>query len=383
MIYIDYFSTINIINGIAKYTGGSNYANNIITELFNKNVEDLKLIVPTGIQATNLPIIAKMKVQIVETTSIQDVNYQNVRVLYLPQVNGTVLKQIKYIKKKYPQLLIYGTLHDRQHNCFKFDIYNLYYNNSLYSKMKSILEYYGKKVIFDCFYSDWVRYLDKVFTVSNYSLQHLKNKNVKYINYFIQDDFTSKVNKYTEQAFTKKEYCLMVGAGRPEKNALRTIEAFCNFHKKYRKSNLKMVLTGISEDRMYDFVRSGKWDKEIIDKYLIIKGYISYSELNTLYNQALYVVFTSKAEGFGLPALEAIQRGKPVLASYETSIPEVLGSAAYYVNPYDVNSIEEGFHLLSDKKLLLDLEKRINKRKEILDSQILLDKEVLLSEILS
>ena len=383
MIYIDYFSTVNIVNGIAKFTGGTNYANNVISEMLKKNLEELKLIVPFDIKEDELPLLLQGKITLIKTKSIKDVDYSEARLLYLPQVNGTVLKQVKCIKNKYPHISIYGTLHDRQHNCFKFDRYNLYYYGSISEKIKLMAEFYCKKIVFDFFYQNWISYFDKVFTVSNYSLQHLINKKVKYINYFIQDDYTSKNINGNVTTDIDGNFCLMVGAGRPEKNALRTIEAFCEFHRKNPNSNLKMVLTGITENKLQLLTKSGKLDTKVISENVIIKGYVSYFELNALYTQAKYVVFTSKAEGFGLPALEAVKRGKAVLASFETSIPEVLGSTAYYVNPYEVDSIEKGFEVFENHDFLVALSSMIKRKWEILDLQIELDKEALLSEIFS
>jgi glycosyltransferase involved in cell wall biosynthesis len=74
------------------------------------------------------------------------------------------------------------------------------------------------------------------------------------------------------------------------------------------------------------------------------------------YNLASAFVYPSLYEGFGLPPLEAMACGCPVIASNVASIPEVCGDASYYVNPHDVQSIAEGLHkVLSDEQLRLSL----------------------------
>jgi len=81
-------------------------------------------------------------------------------------------------------------------------------------------------------------------------------------------------------------------------------------------------------------------------------GYVNDSELRTLYEHAACFAYPSFYEGFGLPPLEAMTCGCPVVVSNTSSLPEVCGEAAYYVNPYSVESIAEGIHkVLTDEDL--------------------------------
>lgn len=379
MIFIDYFSTFGIVNEIAKYTGGTNYSNNVICMLKEKNAEAITIIVPDRINNQMIPQFIRDNIEIIKTNCLQAVDYTGVRLLFLPQVNGTVLRQLNEIKKKYPNLLIYGTLHDRQHNCFLYDNYNNYYYEGVLNKAKNWVQFYAKKFYFDISYSNWIGTLDKVFTVSNYSLQKLRNKKVNSITYFVQDDYTSQI--MVESSNTNRElYCLMVGAGRPEKNALRTLEAFCRFHNN-KESSLKLILTGVDNDLLKLFLKSGKLDERIIKEFVEVKGYVSYEELNDLYQNSAFIVFTSKAEGFGLPVLEAIKRNKAVLSSFATSIPEVAGSAALYVNPYDVESINKGFQKLAQDDVRKRYESYIRGKKKIIEEQIAMDNKIFIDEI--
>ena len=74
---------------------------------------------------------------------------------------------------------------------------------------------------------------------------------------------------------------------------------------------------------------------------ILITGFISEEELDDLYKSANLFVFPSLYEGFGLPPLEAMKRGLPVVASNATCIPEILGDAAIYFNPSDIDYMEE------------------------------------------
>ncbi len=74
---------------------------------------------------------------------------------------------------------------------------------------------------------------------------------------------------------------------------------------------------------------------------ILITGFISEEELDDLYKSANLFVFPSLYEGFGLPPLEAMKRGLPVVASNATCIPEILGDAAIYFNPSDIDDMVE------------------------------------------
>ena len=85
-------------------------------------------------------------------------------------------------------------------------------------------------------------------------------------------------------------------------------------------------------------------------------GYLSREDLHVLYRYARFLVFPSLYEGFGLPALEAMTLGCPVIAANASSLPEVCGPAALYVNPLSVEEIAEKMRgLLKDDGLRLRL----------------------------
>lgn len=93
----------------------------------------------------------------------------------------------------------------------------------------------------------------------------------------------------------------------------------------------------------------GGLDYELV----LITEFVSDEELDSLYKNACLFVFPSLSEGFGLPPLEAMARGLPVTSSYSTCLPEILGDAAIYFNPLDINDIANQI-----KKALLDKDLR-------------------------
>lgn len=119
----------------------------------------------------------------------------------------------------------------------------------------------------------------------------------------------------------KKPYILYIGNDYPHKNLKRLVLAF-------KKLNLDYEL-------------------------LLVTEFVSEEELDKLYKNASLYIQPSLTEGFGLPPLEAMKRGVPVVSSNAGSLPEILGEAAIYFNPLDIDNIAEKI-----KKGLFDIEIR-------------------------
>lgn len=382
---IDVLSTIKIVNGTATYTGGTNYVKGILqalTMLDGISTHTFILIVPERFipndEDKGLFFNAAFKLRY--TTGLLSMDYDDLEVLFFPQVNGRLLKQIPAIKRKNRALKIYATLHDRQHNFYRFDRYDRYYARS-YRKagIIQLFEYYGKRLIFDLIYRYCIRSIDHILTVSNHSMQLLMDDQVKDIKFFIQID---TVKRFIGNVKRKDPYILFVGGGRPEKNLLRTLEAFCKYKKK-QKTEEKMVVTGVSDGLVEAFLDSKKLDEEIIRSSVEFMPYVSYQELADLYAGCRYTVFTSKGEGYGLPVREALRYGKTVLASRTTSVPEVAGAILHYVDPFNIDSIVSGFVFFSKDINLERYESYAKERAAMMDTLAEQDMKILLDDLLS
>ncbi len=384
-IGIDIVSTMKIVNKMAVYTGGTNYVKSILKAIKEKNdCPDVKIliIVPTGFvpKEEDKELFSDERFEFIYTDSLLSYDYQKVDIMFLPQVNGLTLREIPKIKQKNPSMKIYATLHDRQHNFYRFDWYDRYYYEGLKrTGIPMLLEYFLKKVVFTYEYGRCVSYIDKIFTVSNHSMQELMHQNVANIKYFIQNDI---VQRYKPLKTSMAKYILFVGGGRPEKNLLRTLEAFCTYKNK-NAADIKMIITGVSDNLVDSFIQSGKIDKKLIETEVKFLSYVSYQELAELYAGCRYTVFTSKGEGYGLPVREAMGFGKTILASRTTSVPEVAGAALYYVDPFDVESIYRGFEYLGDDANLKRYENYIARRNEIVKMVSEQDTQIFMDELLN
>ncbi|RMD47247.1 MAG: glycosyltransferase family 1 protein [Aquificota bacterium] len=143
------------------------------------------------------------------------------------------------------------------------------------------------------------------------------------------------------------------------------INAFIYMKEKHKDlQDYKLVLVGGINNQVFQKTTVSNVVKGRKD--IIFAGYVSDEELRHLYSKAEIFVLVSKFEGFGIPPLEAMSCGTPVVVSNVASLPEVCGEAAVYVNPYSVEDIAKGIYsLLKDENLKKNLIEKGFKRVKI------------------
>lgn len=145
-----------------------------------------------------------------------------------------------------------------------------------------------------------------------------------------------------------KPFLLFVGSIEPRKNLERLIQAFCKF-KSGGGYDGQLVLCGASgwkNERIHEAAETSPYSHDII-----FTGYVTVEERNALYKNASAFVFPSIYEGFGIPPLEAMYWGCPVICSNAASLPEVGGDSVCYVDPYSEEDIAEGIdRVLNDRE---------------------------------
>jgi len=148
-------------------------------------------------------------------------------------------------------------------------------------------------------------------------------------------------------------YPFLLYAGRisPHKNVVRIIEAFAALKAELAKEgqypDLKLIIIGDELSKHPDLRRAVI--KSRIQNEVRFLGFVPIGTLRIFYDLAKIFVFPSLYEGFGLPPLEAMAHGTPVVTSNTSSIPEVVGNAAIMVNPENVFEIMHALH-----KVLID-----------------------------
>jgi glycosyltransferase involved in cell wall biosynthesis len=161
---------------------------------------------------------------------------------------------------------------------------------------------------------------------------------------------------FKELDFKKERIVLAVGSLHPFKNLERLINGFIFLTENNKFLSYKLVLIGGKNKKVLADVN---FDKYFARKDIVFTGYVDDECLVEFYNKADVFVFPSLFEGFGIPPLEAMACGCPVICSTAASLPEVCGDAAYYINPYSVNDIAKGItEVLTNEDLKQDLTRR-------------------------
>lgn len=142
-----------------------------------------------------------------------------------------------------------------------------------------------------------------------------------------------------------KPYFIFIGSLHPRKNIITLLKAYDEFRKKSTQS-IPLLIVG-----------EAMWSKKKIEAYLsgmefkddvIIVGRLLLNELSLALGSSLALTFIPLFEGFGIPALEAMQSGIPVITSKTTSLPEVVGDAAILCDPTNIEEISEGMKRVSE-----------------------------------
>lgn len=221
--------------------------------------------------------------------------------------------------------------------------------------------------------TNWSRYsilhADHIVTISNATKKDLlknysvdKNKiTVAYPGYnsslFYYPQPKHKIDPILSKYKIEGEYVVYTGTIQPRKNLIRLIEAF------KRIDNLKLVIVGKTrgegrEGWMYDEILAKPRELGIEDR-VIFTGFMPAEDLPFIVAGAKAFILVSLWEGFGIPVIEAMACGVPVVVSNISSLPEITGDAGLLVNPESVEQIEQAIRTITtDKKLHAKLSKR-------------------------
>jgi len=153
----------------------------------------------------------------------------------------------------------------------------------------------------------------------------------------------SKIEEASEIAKLKVPFFLTVGRLEKRKNTLNIIKAF-NIFKEQTNSSAKLVLAGkpgYGAKEIENEIIASKYKSDIIKL-----GFVSEGNLNFLYAKALALIYPSLYEGFGFPALEAMQKSTPVLTSNVPTLREIVGNGALLVDPTKIEEISQGMYKL-------------------------------------
>jgi glycosyltransferase involved in cell wall biosynthesis len=172
----------------------------------------------------------------------------------------------------------------------------------------------------------------------------------------------AELEAFRAQRSLPDQYLLFVGTLEPRKNVVQLVEAYAHFCRivglDRRRGELpRLVLTG-GKGWLYDEIFA-RVEALGLERDVLFPGYVPQAELPLWYAAAAAFVYPSLYEGFGLPALEAMASGTPVITSNISSLPEVVGDAAVLVDPAAVEALAEAMaQVVNDETLRASLRVR-------------------------
>ena len=159
-----------------------------------------------------------------------------------------------------------------------------------------------------------------------------------------------------QQYIEEPGYFFFLGNTDPKKNTERTLIAYSKYLE-MSDVKRKLLMADLDKEYLEDIIERNHIDN--IRDHIVMPGYIKNADLPYIYNNAFAFLYTSLRESFGIPLLEAMACGTPVITSNTSSMPEIGGSEVIMVNPLNVNEITEKMLLLEKDKALYQKQKDI------------------------
>lgn len=202
---------------------------------------------------------------------------------------------------------------------------------------------------YNYFFPRFARKARRIVTVSSYSkedihkMYHIENDKIDVVYNGINTLYqpvSEKEKETTRKNYSQgKDYFLFIGSLHPRKNIVGLLKAFDAFRQAV-ESEVKLLIVGGSMFKTGEIEQT--YTRMRYKNEVIFTGRVSSEALHQLLGAAMALTFVPFFEGFGIPVIEAMSAGVPVICSNTTSLPEVGGQAVLYVDPHDVDQIKEG-----------------------------------------
>ena len=209
-----------------------------------------------------------------------------------------------------------------------------------------------------------IKHCQKIITVSNYEKNnilyhfHLDAKTIVMLYnsydeaFSIQSNWQRDISKHIENS----GYFLILGNTDYRKNTDRMIIAYADYLKR-SEIKRKLLVTSLSKEYINCLLAENGIDS--INEQIILTDYLPFTDLPSIYHHAFCFLFASLREGFGIPILESMACGTPVITSNTSSMPEVAGQDAILVNPEDSEEITKMMLRLEEDDAFHEQQKQI------------------------
>ena len=283
------------------------------------------------------------------------------KVLKITDIYFSPDSAVLYNTKKYSHIINFLFLHDVMPLHFPNYYPSLFLTNNNINEYAKYKYINNENIYFcnsNCTKNDILHYYNSIINENNLYVSYISTSQ-EYIPDYNNHKLFNIFNKYNIKLNQNVKYLFSLCTLEPRKNLIFSIKCFINF----------IIKNQI--DDLYFFLGGGQWNffidklkKQIsnFDKYsnrIIRLGYIDDEDVNILYSNSLFFIYISQYEGFGMPTLEAMQSGTPVITSNNSSLPEVVGDAAIMI---DCNSEEQCINAMEKFYFNEDLRKKYIKK---------------------
>jgi len=189
---------------------------------------------------------------------------------------------------------------------------------------------------------DYLKYYGDKLEANKMFVTHIAT-NQQYIPKYNKQKLIKVLKKYGIKHNPDDKYLFSLCTLEPRKNLPFTISCFCKFIKKHNIHDLYFYLGGGAYTSFMSTIKKVIEEAGDFGHKIKLLGYINDIDMNILYSNSLFFTFLSQYEGFGMPPLEAMQAGTPVITSNNSSLPEVVGDAAISLTYNDEEGIIKAF----------------------------------------
>jgi glycosyltransferase involved in cell wall biosynthesis len=223
-----------------------------------------------------------------------------------------------------------------------------------------------------------IKYAEKIITVSDFSKREIINfapqaaKKITSVYIGVDTKLFRKIEDQKaiqavlDQYGLNQPYLLCVGRIDNKKNILGLIDAFAIFCERHKDLRIKLVIAGKASYGYDNFYYQIK--EHSLDDKIILPGWVQEKDMPYILNGAFALILPSKYEGFGMPLIQAMSCGVPIIASNIASIPEIAQKSALYFDPDNILEISEAIYKIStDNNLRQELIKEGYARVEKFD----------------
>jgi len=273
-----------------------------------------------------------LKEKMEETFFYVKIYFGNPHIYFSPihRIPDNILK-IDHIKKFY---ILYDTIPIIFSEYFSIPVLN------------PIIDTFNKEIYAFCISQsckdDYLKYCGDRLDPNKMFVTHIAT-NQQYIPSYDKQELIKVLRKYNIEYNLNDKYLFSLCSLEPRKNIPFTVACFLKFIKKHNINDLYFYLGGGSWEGIKSIIEDKIEEAGEFKNKIKLLGYIDDSDSNILYSNSLFFIYLSQYEGFGMPPLEAMQAGTPVITSNNSSLPEVVGDAAVSLTYNDEEAVIKAF----------------------------------------